>query len=520
MNDKHHKYRFYSLKQVSDWTGVPRRTIQYWYSAYNIPSTFFLIKGEQIQEQRFSSEDVRRIYAISLFQRLDVDLKSILNFKPILSRLEIDFEISQIHRCVFGKHMKKHQFRKLSRRLNRRESSPTTELLVNELYRIAIQRLLYLKTIQKVIKRIKRNGIEDTFEIYVHLIQCQNFSSIPNALEYMVKRSNSKKHYKFVNDMFQIHEVSDFTGINIRTLHRLYNKIHPNNRQEKRFSLHDCHYFFLLILMREIMPGKYSCSVSDTILTLELLQDVLNTKIQDVKRIKRIALCMKQEGFLWVSNQLIYNQKSTRFSPPLPLSKDVLNLLSQYVTNYAKSGNPIFLWNFIEETFNASDSENNLLLFTYNLVFRLADSSNLSRFLNTHCDWRFGHGYNCSPANFMAQELDALCQEHLEPAYQKYVTKLWELKGFKKSINSTRVNEPKVQKLVNDFIYELCYLYDLESIPNNEIDSFHQRIFNTFQRFGDDEIYLHTDKTQAICCANFAENAIDYYFRKLKSERR
>ena len=198
----------------------------------------------------------------------------------------------------------------------------------------------------------------------------------------------------------------------------------------------------------------------------------------------------------------------------------MLNLLSQYVTNYAKSGNPIFLWNFIEETFNASDSENNLLLFTYNLVFRLADSSNLSRFLNTHCDWRFGHGYNCSPANFMAQELDALCQEHLEPAYQKYVTKLWELKGFKKSINSTSVNEPKVQKLVNDFIYELCYLYDLESIPNNEIDSFHQRIFNTFQRFGDDEIYLHTDKTQAICCANFAENAIDYYFRKLKSERR
>lgn len=138
-------------------------------------------------------------------------------------------------------------------------------------------RMEYLQCIEKVLQCIDEvpNGLESVFHAYEALIVSSELyvdkteSKVSAVIKQLAHSWSPVSEVPFSAKHSKLRNISNHTGMNVRTLYRVC-----GNYDEKNFQTEDCYPFFLMKLMQEINPRDYSL-YSNKFRNLEI-PDMLN----------------------------------------------------------------------------------------------------------------------------------------------------------------------------------------------------------------------------------------------------
>lgn len=217
----------YRLSYVSKCTGIHPKQLQRWCQNGDFIPECPIKKssrGIKSNEQHYSVNDLKRLHIIALFQ------------------LVSNIHISEINRLLNG--------------IWNNDSK-----IFDLFFEILEQRKEYLFKLNTIINTILSTGIENVFNAYTSLmIKYNNEVDKSKRIHKVITELASSDFAQVIDcpisfDKFSFSEASKFTGIDRRTLYRLFHSLNIKNSN----VTHQTNYymFFLISLMRQINPGKY-----------------------------------------------------------------------------------------------------------------------------------------------------------------------------------------------------------------------------------------------------------------------
>ena len=237
---------------VSRWTGIHRKRIEKWCEKGDfIPEH---IKSNPSLNQQYTQYDLRNLYIIAMFRQI-----GFLNIKDINKMLAGIWD----------------------------EDTKVADIL----YESAERRKKYLNSLSIVVDAVKKHGVEKVFSAYAQILlnmenEKDNKNRIQEAFEHLANQNfETVTPFPVSQEKMTIQTVVKITGINRRTMYRLYDYFKSESEEKRLFCLEDCYTFFYILLIRQVETKYYTREFmfGDKNVTQEEIADFIDTSIDELQ---------------------------------------------------------------------------------------------------------------------------------------------------------------------------------------------------------------------------------------------
>lgn len=237
---------------VSRWTGIHRKRIEKWCDKGDFVPEH--IKSNPSSNQQYTQYDLRNLYIIAMFRQI-----GFLNIKDINKMLDGIWD----------------------------EDTKVADIL----YESAERRKKYLNNLSIVVDAIKEHGVEKVFSAYAQILlnmdnEKDNKNRIQEAFEQLANQNfEAVTSFPLSQEKMTIQTVVKITGINRRTMYRLYGYFKNKSEEKRLFCLEDCYTFFYILLIRQV-ETKYCTRefmFGDKNITQEEIADFIDTSIDELQ---------------------------------------------------------------------------------------------------------------------------------------------------------------------------------------------------------------------------------------------
>ena len=237
---------------VSRWTGIHRKRIEKWCEKGDFLPEH--IKSNPSLNQQYTQYDLRNLYIIAMFRQI-----GFLKVKDINKMLDDIWD----------------------------EDTKVADIL----YESAERRKKYLNSLSIVVDAIKEHGVEKVFSAYAQILlnmdnEKDNKNRIQEAFEHLANQNfETVTPFPVSQEKMTIRKVVKITGINRRTMYRLYDYFKSESEEKRLFCLEDCYTFFFILLIRQVETKYYTREFmfGDKNVTQEEFADFIDTSIDELQ---------------------------------------------------------------------------------------------------------------------------------------------------------------------------------------------------------------------------------------------
>lgn len=237
---------------VSRWTGIHRKRIEKWCEKGDFLPEH--IKSNPSLNQQYTQYDLRNLYIIAMFRQI-----GFLKVKDINKMLDGIWD----------------------------EDTKVADIL----YESAERRKKYLNSLSIVVDAIKEHGVEKVFSAYAQILlnmdnEKDNKNRIQEAFEHLANQNfETVTPFPVSQEKMTIRKVVKITGINRRTMYRLYDYFKSESEEKRLFCLEDCYTFFFILLIRQVETKYYTREFmfGDKNVTQEEFADFIDTSIDELQ---------------------------------------------------------------------------------------------------------------------------------------------------------------------------------------------------------------------------------------------
>lgn len=494
----------FRVGRVSEWVEISPRQINRWCQDGSFIPQDKVTKTDssapKSKEQRYTVQDICNLFIISLFQR--TGLPSIGEINKIMGK----------YRGYEGQ-------------------------AAYSLKQYAKSRLKYLQCLNQVLKYIGKYKIEIVFALYAQLMESELRVGKYDSKISAVLKKISRSPGQFVNHSFEegqlmIHDVSNLTGMNIRTLHRLYGTLKEKGIDKKQFQKEDCYRYFLMVLMQEVNEREYILQSKEfrtleIASMLEMIKNSIEKNSQVLKGIVAVSDTIVWVGIHKVMKSFV-NRKESIDKILIELPEKRNDVASEISIDEEKAVEILKIWiecarGLLEEAEELENDGN-----CHNKLYKMCKD-----FINAFQEfWKVcGTGsmsYECMikailDANFDEGIFSKILNQHLGdgaavkivglldkvfingfiiPHYSVFLTELCKIKQSPESRVTSR--EKMTQNIVEDFLKKIAHIYGKNILIEKQTVC--------------DDIAIYIELVSKLLSIDdymisFAEDAVSYYLR-------